>query len=459
MNKYILHLSIFIWSVSSFATSLPSSYTLTNADYELVGNGKYDNFDIRSNGAESDPYVILQKIDQILFSHFTSSEGNTVKVFFDTYDGESKQSTNWDLYVENSRFRTSEYILTSSYNDLGTTSTLDISTWNIEFYPKNSTSQSKVVEIIINSKIDVFGLQEIGSDNGGFAELLSTLGNDFGGYISDPANSYDQNVAFIYRKEEVTLVTPGRVITELENNDAFPRTPIEIVFKHNSGFDFVVINNHLKCCDGSEDRRRLASEKLKKYIDDKYKTSNTKVVLLGDLNDRIDSDETDVVFQNFIDDADNYVFVDKDVSEATKDGPGWANIDHILINKPLFKIYDKPAKKLKGENFDYNYDSFVSDHFPVWVNLNTELLSNEINYVYKSGLEIYPNPCSKNIITIKLIGNIKKANVSVIDLEGKVVISKEISLEHFDISSLQKGIYIITLTNNGVLYTGKFVKK
>jgi len=470
MNKYLYQLAFVLWSINSWATTpLPSTYTLTETDYASVGNGTYHNFDVRSGGEENDPLVILNKINTILYANFTATEDDKITVYFEIYDGKRKQ-TSWDLFVENSKFRTDEYILDDSggptqngYENLGSASTLDICTWNIEHFPKNSSTLSKVKDIIIKSQIDVFGLQEIADDRDDFADLLSSLGSDYGGYIynpdydSDP--TFDQNIAFVYKKDEITLVTTARNITELSDSYYFPRMPIEIVLKHSSGVEFVVINNHLKCCSGSEGRRRGASERLKEYIDDKYKPLNTKVVMLGDLNDRIDSGENDNVFKNFINDADNYIFVDEKVSEASQYTGGWTNIDHILINKELFEFFDKDADKLDDDDFDYNYDTYVSDHFPVWVNLNTDLLSNDVNYVYKAGLEIYPNPSSNSFITIKFAEKINNANISVVNIQGQLLIQKNIDSKSFDVSNLPKGIYIINLNQDGILYTGKFVKK
>ncbi|MEN8138391.1 MAG: T9SS type A sorting domain-containing protein [Bacteroidota bacterium] len=458
MKKLLLRLSLILFVSTSYAaTELPNSYTLTNADYELVGNERYPNFDIRSNGTESDPYVILQKLNQILDFHFTSSEEDAIKVTFEVYDG-SVYLVDWDLYVENSKFRTSDYFLSASYKNLGNENTLDISTWNIEHFPKHDSTRSKVKQFIISSKLDIFGLQEIGNNNNEFNELLTDLGDSYDGFINYPENSYDINLAFIYKKDEITLVTPGRNILELIDSDPFPRTPIEIVFRHKSGIEFIVINNHLKCCDGSEDRRRSASEKLKKYIDDNYTSSNKKVVVVGDWNDRIDSGESNLVFENFMTDSDNYIFVDEKVSEESKDGPGWPNIDHILINKYLFISNTTDAGKLKVENFDYHYDAYVSDHFPVWVNLNPELLSNEISYIYKSGLEVFPNPCSEQFITLKLKDGIKKAGILVVNIHGQLLISEDIDTNKIDVSELSAGIYILKLRQDGIVYTGKFIK-
>ena len=466
MKKYIIYSFLYVFSISTIvAESLPSDYTLIDVDYQLVGNGKYNNFDIRDGKYESDPLVILKKLNDILDSHFTYVNSDAISVTFNTYSGTQGTDT-WSLYVEDLKFRTADYVLNDTppgYVDLGTSSSIDICTWNIEHYPKDSQSEDKVTSIILDSKIDIFALQEIKDDAGEFTLLLENLGTEYEGYIYNPVEGgdpkWDQNIAFIYKKDEISVVTPAHEISEFKNEkSAFPRTPIEIILRHKSGVEFVIINIHLKCCDGSEARRQDASEQLKKYIDDNYKEDNTKVILLGDMNDRIDSKESNNVFSNFIDDT-NYVFTDTKISEESTVGSGWANIDHILINKPLFEANDKDADKLDATDFDFNYDTYVSDHFPVWVNLNPELLSTEVNYIYKSKLNIYPNPSSDNIINIELPDNIEHGFLTVVDSSGKVMFSKEINTETVDISSLSEGNYIVTLKSNNSLFTGNFVKK
>ncbi len=467
MRNIFTFLILTIFSISSFAKdNLPTEYTLTNSDYELVGNGKYHNFDVRTGKSESDPLVILSKLNTILDNNFEYKEGDAIEVTFAIYDG-SKSTDTWNMYVENLKFRTAEYVLGepshSGYEDLGTSTTLDVCTWNIEHYPKDYQSEDKVKKIILDSKLDVFALQEISDDDGDFRSLLQQLGSNYSGFIYNPKIDddikWDQNIAFIYKKDEISVVKSAHEISEFKGDSyAFPRLPYEVVFKHKSGVEFVIINIHLKCCNGSEDRRLSATRKIKKYIDENYTTSNTKVILLGDMNDRIDSGESYNVFGNFIDDK-NYYFVDTKVSEESKDGPGWANIDHILINKPLFEANNKDASKLEKSDFDFNYDAIVSDHFPVWVNLNTEILGNDVNYIYKSKLNLYPNPVENNLLKIDLPQNIKVEEIKIIDITGKEVLSTRKADTNLDVSKLSTGSYIITVKSNHALYTGNFIKK
>ena len=59
-----------------------------------------------------------------------------------------------------------EKISYDSNNNIGTLETLDIITWNIQNFPKNSvTTIQSVADIINNLNVDVIALQEIENEN------------------------------------------------------------------------------------------------------------------------------------------------------------------------------------------------------------------------------------------------------------------------------------------------------
>lgn len=66
-------------------------YTLDNADYALVGNGNYNNFDIRTGKGEEDIEVRREKIETILLNNFPETPANqqylvTYAAFNNSYD-------------------------------------------------------------------------------------------------------------------------------------------------------------------------------------------------------------------------------------------------------------------------------------------------------------------------------------------------------------------------------------
>jgi hypothetical protein len=63
-------------------------YTLTGADYALVGNGNYGNFDVRDGKAEEPESVRLEKVNTILKNNFPNDEeGQKYIVSYNIYNG------------------------------------------------------------------------------------------------------------------------------------------------------------------------------------------------------------------------------------------------------------------------------------------------------------------------------------------------------------------------------------
>ena len=72
-------------------------YTLTAADYELVGNGRYGNFDVRAGKAEETEEVRLEKINTILLNNFPNmAEGQKYVVIYNVYSGANEI---WEMKV------------------------------------------------------------------------------------------------------------------------------------------------------------------------------------------------------------------------------------------------------------------------------------------------------------------------------------------------------------------------
>ncbi len=258
----------------------------------------------------------------------------------------------------------------------GTDGTFEIMTWNIQSFPKSSTTTINLVAHIIKAlKVDIVALQEIESASG-FQTLLDELEN-WTGLRSTVAHGDDNLlVAYVYDPSVITITDSYELFTN--NSNAFPRAPfvLECTWK---GIQLVVINNHLKCCgDGiieddewdEEKRRQVASESLQVFIEDNF--SSSKVILVGDLNDKITDPQYQNVFWNFISDPTHYEFGDMSIAEGSNYWWSWGNgsthLDHILVTNELFDMFDDVSSIRLQDYFDggwNEYESFVSDHIPV----------------------------------------------------------------------------------------------
>ncbi|MGQ1784721.1 MULTISPECIES: hypothetical protein [unclassified Saccharicrinis] len=72
-------------------------YTLNDDDYEFVGNGRYDNFDVREGQDEETEEVRIEKITKILKNNFEVALGEVYKVTFEVYSGSAET---WDITLE-----------------------------------------------------------------------------------------------------------------------------------------------------------------------------------------------------------------------------------------------------------------------------------------------------------------------------------------------------------------------
>ena len=120
------------------------------------------------------------------------------------------------------------------------------------------------------------------------------------------------------------------------------------------------------------------------YINEYLEDLN--VIILGDLNDKLDDDESVNVFQNFINNSTNYKFVDMDIAYGSYinfSWPGWhqstygeSHFDHILITNELFDEFENTGSTVQTIHIeDYfeegwgDYEKYVSDHRPVGLRL------------------------------------------------------------------------------------------
>ena len=295
-----------------------------------------------------------------------------------------------------------QLIVAQSLNDLsfGTDSSLDLVSWNIEWFPKNNTTSAYVQEILTNLEADIYALQEIEDTT-----LLKNIVSNIPGYECYFKSSYYGGLAYVYNTNTIQVNAKYEIFTSSPYWNSFPRSPqvLDFTFLEN---DYIIINNHFKCCgDGilnsnnsndEENRRLQAVTYLKQFLDDNF--SNTNVVLLGDLNDNLTDDVENNVFQNFIDDNNNYEFVDMQIAQGNSSGwsyPSWpSHLDHILISDELFGDLQNPNSLVSVIKIDEymggwsNYDNNVSDHRPVGikldfntVNSNTELINYKKSFV------------------------------------------------------------------------------
>ncbi|NEN23053.1 T9SS type A sorting domain-containing protein [Cryomorpha ignava] len=300
------------------------------------------------------------------------------------------------------------FVNAQSIDDLnfGTDSTFDVATWNIEHFPKNGqTTINYVTDMIYALDLDYIAMQEV--DNPAQFESFIAQLEGYEGFYQE--NEYAR-LGVIY-KSDLVVNDLYQIFTSNQYDIAFSRPPIvmEVEFM---GADFVLINNHFKCCgDGyldtsdpydEENRRRAASIYLKDYIDTNFPADN--VMVFGDLNDILTDNVANNVFQNFLDDSENFVFADMDIATSASANwsyPSWpSHLDHILVTNELFDELENADTEVACLKIEQalpggwsSYDSNISDHRPVAMRFTPNVFVGVENAVSRSNyFRNYPNP-------------------------------------------------------------------
>ena len=274
----------------------------------------------------------------------------------------------------------------------GDDNSLDIATWNIEWFPKNDQITINYVTEIINLlDLDILAIQEV-DDTTMFDQMLDALPTFTGYYES----SWFAGLAYIYKTGSVEINDIYEIYTTSPYWNAFPRSPMvmDINFR---GENYFIINNHFKCCgDGiinfddtsdEENRRYTAINLIKEYIDNNLSDNN--VIVLGDLNDNIAEAPPNNVFQDILNDSTHYRFADLEIAQGNSSEwsfPTWpSHLDHILITNELFNgLNNTEVQTIKIDeylNSGWNeYDQNISDHRPVAIKFSINfILSYDIN--------------------------------------------------------------------------------
>ena len=282
------------------------------------------------------------------------------------------------------------FIFSQDLEDLsfGDDNSLDIATWNIEWFPKNGEATVEyVAQILGQLNLDILAIQEV-DDRDMFDQIFNGLTNYTGYYES----AWFAGLAYIYRTDLVQVNSIYEIYTTSPYWNAFPRSPMVMDMSF-MGENYFIINNHFKCCgdgnldmndNGDEEKRRYdAVNLLKEYIDTYL--PNEKVIVLGDLNDDIAESPQNNVFQNVLNDTLNFVFVDYSIANGNSSDwsyPSWpSHLDHILITNELFdELENSDVLTIKIDEYlegGWNeYDSNISDHRPVAITFN---LNSSIN--------------------------------------------------------------------------------
>jgi exonuclease III len=349
--------------------------------------------------------------------------------------------------------------------NFGTNTTLEVVTWNIEQFPKEGQSTIEYVKAMITEMdVDVIALQEI-TEVSMFNQMLQNL-DGYSGYVVPGGYT---NLAYIYKTESIEV----NQIYEIYNSSGywspFPRPPLVLDFNFNN-LNFIVINNHLKCCgDGimdtgdlndEETRRYRANNLLRQYVNAYF--SDKRVFIVGDMNDELTDDAEDNVFQQFLTDTENYLFADLEIANGSSTGwsyPSWpSHLDHIAITNDLFPAFENEGSEIrviKAEQFFSGgwgeYKNIISDHRPLGIKLSLPADLGIGDSAASMGTpRCFPHPFS-DATTISIPPFNGTAKITIFNTQGQIVYSEKLNSNQTTLTwkteSVPAGIYFARITN------------
>ena len=309
-------------------------------------------------------------------------------------------------------------------------------TWNIEWFPKNGQSTVDSVSVILQAlDIDVYALQEI-SDTTMFKQMVNAI-EEYDYYF---LSSWFGGLAYVYKTDVIEINDIYEIYTEEPYWRPFPRSPMVMDLSY-LGQNYYIVNNHFKAFgDGyldyddpwdEETRRYDASNLLKEQIDTNLPFEN--VIVLGDLNDVLTDEQPNNVFQNILDDYENYLFADIDIAYGPSSSwsyPSWpSHIDHILITNELVDDFNNLEANIQTIRISdymaggfYQYDQYISDHYPVALKLgNNTGINNDFFNFGQIESSVYPNPFNPTTAIEFTIQKGSEVELSIFNIKGQKI--------------------------------------
>ncbi|MDX1419500.1 MAG: endonuclease/exonuclease/phosphatase family protein [Rubricoccaceae bacterium] len=376
----------------------------------------------------------------------------------------------------------------------GSDDTFDVATWNIEWFgssqfgPSNeSLQQANVADVIAQSEVDVWALQEIASSSA-FDDLLGALGPDWAG-MRAPSGA-DQRLAFVYREDAVQVFSLEEIEEGMDSFDFAGRLPYQLHVQADTNTELYILTVHMKAGDTSSDysRRVNASQQLKAYTDDLL-AGGAGVVILGDLNDELLESISGNPFSpyaNFLAD-DDYAFLTEPFDQPGDsddentycafyddcEGSFASVIDHIILSQNVVPDYlDGSVGRYTAllDAFDAFGGEFVdttSDHLPVFAQFSYSAVANEPDVagrVFGLGAP-YPNPFTDAATLSYTLDRTGPVRLELFDALGRrmSVIEDEARPAgtyrvRFNGDALPPGLYVVRLTAGDQVATRRLVR-
>ena len=350
---------------------------------------------------------------------------------------------------------------------IGSDSTLDVATWNIEWFgdsingPNNEVTQLKnVTEVITSMDMDIMALCEV--SNTGYWQKLQNNLTEYGAVIT--TYNQTQKTALLYRKSMFKLLYSKSILLAYDYEFASGRFPLEVALETQLGakkdtvYCWVI---HLKANTGSTseklasyDRRAKAAEELKKYLDSKKRL---KGWVLGDWNDDLDVSIVSGKASPFLawrNDT-NYVFPSYRLTLAKqKSTANYSEmIDHMSClpaMKPNWLLNQSGV--MVGDAYIGSYRLNTSDHYPVWAKFSMDFKALDFlgtDAPMMARPFVYWNGAKWEIARDYAASPISAGDTKIYDVSGKLIFAGRIE----DFVPQSEGVnYLQIVRSNGEIF-------
>ncbi len=351
--------------------------------------------------------------------------------------------------------------------------------WDGDFGPANATEfakqRSKILDALFTIDADVYGLCEIQQGQAALSDIVSGLnvlaGSAKYAYINDGStvNGTYIKVGYVYRKDRVQ---PVGSLSNLNypTNSVLNRKKAQAFQLLSNGEKFIFSINHFKAKTSSSyvrppDVNADYGEGTYNYYRTQEATAlvsflNTckstyddeDILIMGDLNSYAKEQPVrTLIAAGYID---QLIRFQNDTAYSYSYNNLAGSLDHALASPSMSAQITgaAPFHINADELYAFEYGGFLyapnmyrcSDHDPIVVGLSLGQHSSAKETV-ANRIKIYPNP-AKNIV---MVSDAENSQIEIIDLTGRKLLTVDATSneQSINISSLPKGIYLLTLRN------------
>jgi endonuclease/exonuclease/phosphatase family metal-dependent hydrolase len=248
---------------------------------------------------------------------------------------------------------------------------ITIFSFNIQIFGVSKMSKPEVVSILVDiiSRADITAIQEVRSAGIAPVEQFMALLPEKYGYVIGPKAGRSSSTEQYWVIYDTSKLAVNGTDSWPDYNDVFERNPYAVYFTAKGGFDFVLIDNHLKPLDAAAEIEALPE--VAAYYQSFWNESD--VLIVGDFNaDGFYYDESRLV-SVFPPPAYTIILTNEyDTTVAASDN----TYDRFIITASASEDFTGNFGVLRFDEV-YDFDTYnikpreVSDHYPIWAEFAT----------------------------------------------------------------------------------------